>query len=438
LTGIAIPASRWLERRRWLGDLAVVVSVTAAALLTAYAVHTGRLVLALAVALLPLAVWESTRLTGALILLGATVPFVGSIGGESASSLNIAVSDLVLVFLILSLLARSVVTGSMPEFAALRPVAVPVIQYSVSMFLLLVVHAGVAEGLEAAQRFELFLVPMIVGAFAALTDRHVAVLKAFVISATLLAGIWPFQDFSLNKNAVAHITGLAIVVLVAFQPLKRFVPCLLVLVPGLLVTESRGAVAATAIGLAALVFVRDSRGHMVLTRVAPLAVIATAAFFLLPPSAQERLTTFSPSSEGLAARTPSVYNLNVRTEYAKDAREVIAANEWTGVGIGNYIAGDPSDLTQSEDPHQVLLLQAAEGGYLFAASFVLLVAGCAYALYRMRRLDIAPVAIGVFVATVAHGLVDIYWVRGTPVLAWLLVGMTCGAWARTARSSTER
>ena len=29
----------------------------------------------------------------------------------------------------------------------------------------------------------------------------------------------------------------------------------------------------------------------------------------------------------------------------------------------------------------------------------------------------------------AHGLVDVYWVRVTPVLGWLLVGMVCGLYA---------
>jgi hypothetical protein len=32
-----------------------------------------------------------------------------------------------------------------------------------------------------------------------------------------------------------------------------------------------------------------------------------------------------------------------------------------------------------------------------------------------------------------HGLVDIYWVRGTPVLGWLLVGMAL-AQAHAARA----
>ena len=49
----------------------------------------------------------------------------------------------------------------------------------------------------------------------------------------------------------------------------------------------------------------------------------------------------------------------------------------------------------------------------------------------MRRVELAPVAAGVLVATVAHGLVDVYWVRVTPVLGWLLVGMVCGLYAQS-------
>jgi hypothetical protein len=46
------------------------------------------------------------------------------------------------------------------------------------------------------------------------------------------------------------------------------------------------------------------------------------------------------------------------------------------------------------------------------------------------------VAAAVLLATVAHGLVDVYWVRGTPVLGWLLVGMAFGcAWS--ARRKAE-
>ena len=78
----------------------------------------------------------------------------------------------------------------------------------------------------------------------------------------------------------------------------------------------------------------------------------------------------------------------------------------------------------------MLLLQAAEGGYVLAAAFVLLILGSVLALYRMRAVELAPAAAAVLVATFAHGLVDVYWVRVTPVLSWLLVGMVCGLYGR--------
>jgi hypothetical protein len=58
----------------------------------------------------------------------------------------------------------------------------------------------------------------------------------------------------------------------------------------------------------------------------------------------------------------------------------------------------------------------------------------------MRQVDVAPAAAAVLLATVAHGLVDIYWVRGTPVLSWLLVGMACGGFVKlreAARADLE-
>ena len=67
---------------------------------------------------------------------------------------------------------------------------------------------------------------------------------------------------------------------------------------------------------------------------------------------------------------------------------------------------------------------------MFAASFLLLIGGTALALWRMRRVELAPAAAAVLLATFAHGLVDVYWVRCLPVLGFLLVGMVCGLAAR--------
>ncbi|MBA3295770.1 MAG: O-antigen ligase family protein [Acidobacteria bacterium] len=387
---------------------------------------------ALAIAVLPLALWEATRLTVALILLGLSLPAFMSVAGQSAS-INIAASDLLLVLILGALVSRMAVTRSAAELQALRPVAFAVTQYGAFLFLLLFVHFGTNEVMQTAQRLELFLFPLIIGAFAALTNRHVRLLKAYVLAATLLAAVWPIEHFGLQKNPAGGMVGNAILLLIAFAPLRSFFPCLLILVPGLLLTESRGAVAATTLGLVIIALARGGRRGTLLKRVIPVALIASIAFLLLPAETTSRLTTYSSGK-----RTAGEYALYIREQYREDAHEVIDAHPWTGVGVGNYLTGDASNLTQAKDPHQVLLLQAAEGGWAFAASFVLLIGASCLALYRMRHLEIAPAVAAVFVATAAHGLVDIYWVRGTPVLAWLLLGMACGMHMQNARPTQTK
>ena len=85
----------------------------------------------------------------------------------------------------------------------------------------------------------------------------------------------------------------------------------------------------------------------------------------------------------------------------------------------------------------MLLLQAAEGGWAFAGSFVVLILGACIVLVRLRRVELAAVAMAVLLANVVHGLLDVYWVRGTPVLAWLLVGMVCATALRRPEPESE-
>ena len=404
--------------------LEVVLLVVVTAVLAAYALSTGHAPIALGIAVLPLAVWESTRLTAALVLLGASLPEVWNLAGGTTSA-NVALSDLLLVFIGGSILLRAVAAESAPALHALRPVAFPVIQYGSFLFLLLLVHPGGRELLQTGQRVELFVLPLIVGAFAALAKRYLQVLKSYVLAATVLAAVWPLDHLSLQKNPVGQFIGNAILLLSALPQLRRLFPCLLVLVPGLFLTASRGAVAATVIGLAVVVLMHESRGRVVVTRVIPVLIAAAAAFVLVPAAVSQRLTTTSAGDQ----RTTAQYSIHAHQQYLHDAHAIIASHRWTGIGVGNYLAGDPYLGTQTTDPHEVVVLQEAEGGYGFAASFVFLLAATSFILYRMRRVVLAPAAAAVLIATVAHGLVDVYWVRGTPVLGWLLVGMACGlAW----------
>jgi len=301
------------------------------------------------------------------------------------------------------------------------------------MGLLLFVHSGPGNFAKSGQRFELFLLPLVIGAYAALKGRHIPLLQAYIVATTVLAVLWPFDDLNFQKNPVGQMIANAILLLVGVPALRRLLPLLVLLVPGLFLTQSRGAIVGAVIGVVVLLLVQGFRHRSLLARGFALAVLAVGMFALMPPELQERVTTFSAKGNSRAA-----WALRFRQDYYyRDAKRIISEHRWTGVGVGNYREAVSFSQVPAGDPHQVLLLQAAEGGYLLAATFVLLVVGAIVALRRMRQVDVAAAAAAVLAATVAHGMVDVYWVRGTPVLGWLLVGMACGGLALLRQRETE-
>jgi O-antigen ligase len=299
------------------------------------------------------------------------------------------------------------------------------------LVLLLIAHLGVREVAQTGQRYELFLLPLAAGAYAALKGKHIRVLEAYVLATTLLAVVWPIHDFGLQKNPVGQVIANAILLIVAVPRLRRLAPCLLALVPGLFLTESRGALGALAIGLALIVVLSGFRLGSVLARTVPVLLLAVGVFAFLPSGVRARVTTFTPG-----IHTPAAYSLHIRQEFSSDARAIIRKDPWLGVGVGNYARADSASATPTDDPHQVFLLQAAEGGYVLAVAWIVLVAGSCLVLLRMRESEVAVAAIAVLVATAAHGFTDVYWARGTPVLGWFLAGMACAVtYRRTARGA---
>jgi hypothetical protein len=338
----------------------------------------------------------------------------------------VAASDVVLVLIGVRLFANAA-TSRLGILRALRPVGFPFVQYGWLILVLLAFHPGFGSVVKSFQRFELFGLPLLAGAYIALRREHMLVLRAYVLTTTLLAVIWPVLnahglDGQLPKNTTGQLIACAILLLVAVPGLRRLLPCLPVLVVGLALTESRGSLLAVVVGVAVLSVTLGGRSRrMLVVRTVMIVATGLMLFLALPSADTARLTSFTG-----AAGTSGAYNIQIRFDYAHDAEQIIAAHPWTGIGVGSYLAGDVARGTETTDPHDVILLEAAEGGYLFAASFVLMIAGAAAALWRLRRVELAPAAAAVLLATVAHGLVDIFWVRGLPVLGFLLVGMACG------------
>ena len=362
----------------------------------------------------------------AAVLVGASIPELQDVTGGHLG-LHVAASDVVLVLVSARLLLEADALRRLPVLRALRPVRFAFVQYGWLIVILLALHPGLGSAVKSFQRLELFVLPLLVGAFIALRRDHMLVLRAYVVVTTVLAVAWPVLNShglsgQFQKNPTGQLIAGAILLVIAVPHLRRLLVCMPVLVVGLALTASRGAILGLAVGLVVLSVMHAGRNRrIVIARMLVIVLTAAVAYQYLPSGITARLTNLSS-----ATGTAGAYAIDIRSEYAHDAEKLIAAHPLTGVGVGNYVAGTADLGTQTTDPHDVVLLEAAEGGYLFAASFILLIGGAAFALWRLRRVELAAAAVAVLLATAAHGLVDVYWVRGTPVLGFLLVGMACG------------
>lgn len=371
---------------------------------------------------LPIGAVVLTSDAGAAVALGLLLPVMQDLLG-GGGSVHISPSDVILVLIFLRLLLEGSRTRQLAELRALRPVRLPLLQYLVFVLILLALHFDGAGILKTLQRFELLGLPLLAGAFIALRGQETRFLKAYIVGSTVLAVVWPVLHNTsfgaeFQKNPVGQVIANAVLILISVRQLRRFLPCLPLLAIGLGLTASRGAVVSVAAGLVVLsLYSFATNPRVAVARSLALVVAGAVAYGLLPASTQSRLTTFSTSSV-----TAASYPILAREAYARDAGRIISAHPWTGIGVGNYLT---TSLVygSTTDPHDVILLQAAEGGYLFAVSFVLLVLGALVCLWHLRGNWLAPAAAAVMAATVAHGLVDVYWVRVTPVLSWTLLGI---------------
>lgn len=415
------------------GAFGTLIAGLAGAGIAAYLVLHGPWVYALAFCSLPLVVWLIARPAAAVVPLFASIPLLYDLTG-GRGGFHLAMSDVLLVLACAGIILGGMLAGAVPAVQVLKPLKSGVMQYVIFLAVLLSVHLGLKDAVQTGQRLELFVLPLVVGAFAVFAGKELAALRAYVFTASALAVLWAVSHSATlgQKNPIGQMIGNALLLLVGVRSLRKHAAFGLILVPGLLLTGSRGAVVGTVTGLVVILALQDSRRRMLFTRLSLVAMVALVAYALVPVSLQSRLTNFSAGTGSRAS-----YANYIRQEYARDAERLIAKHPIVGVGVGNYLTGDPRKLTVATDPHNVLLLQAAEGGYGFALSFLVLVTAVTVVLRRMRGVELAPVAAGVFLATFAHGLVDVYWVRATPILGWLLVGMACAAFARHREQAKE-
>jgi hypothetical protein len=344
---------------------AVVVTSAAVVVATSAAVTYApvpRLFLVLVPVGLAVAFMVFVSSTLAAVLLGASIPVIQDVTGGHLG-LHVAASDVVLVLIGARLLADAAVsTRRLGILRALRPVRVAFTQYGWLVVVLLVLHLGLGSADKSVQRLELFLLPLFAGAFLALRADHNTLLRAYVLVTTLLAVVWPVLNAhglegQFDKNTVGQLIACAILLLIAVRGLGRLVVCLPVLVVGLALTASRGSVLAVVVGVAVLsVMVGGRSRRMLIVRTAVIVTAGLAIYQFLPGDVTAHFADLSGSGTSASA-----YNINIRYQYDHDAESLIAAHPWTGVGVGNYMAGQAALGTQTTDPHNVVLLEAGRG-----------------------------------------------------------------------------
>lgn len=430
---LSLPRRAELGRAEGLGFCLLALTV-------GYLVNTAP-VLAGVVALIPLLLFLFLRPDLAIAAMVISLPLVKNLVGNDYGSLNFGTSDVLAAVGFLGLAVLVLLSSEWRDrLRAARPMLIWCLPFLAWLVILMFAHASVHVGLNTAQDVQLTAVALIFGA--TLITRRVApvAMWGFVACSTLLAIIWLLtrghNSFAGNKNTAGQFIAYSVLLVFALQ-IRWWLraPLVLLLVGGLFYAASRGAIVGMACGAIALLAVRGL-GSWKRTAGAVLTLLSALVigYNVLPTNLQAHVQSIahggaSDVPEHSRAAAPDTglaglkYNVDIRTAYRRDGLALARSHPLLGVGVGNYHTG--TGATEAIDPHNVLVRNAAEGGYLEDVFFIVMVLGTVYvAARRLGRNPWAGPAIALQVAMITHSLLDIYWVRALPVLPWVLLGMS--------------
>jgi hypothetical protein len=367
----------------------------------------------------------------------AVLPVQTSVG---AGGVQVAASDVMFLACFAGLVPLMAMSGEWrARLAAVRPLLPWLAPFLLWLVVIVAAHPSQHSAVNALQYAELTGFAVVVGAVVLTPKTARMALTGFLAVACVTAALWTVRSgtFSVdNKNPAGQFMVDAMLLsLVVIRGWKWRLPVVVLLILGVLHTESRGAVLGAGLGVLVLLALRGlGTWRRTAAAILPFVLVCVAGYFVVPSSLQARVrSTFASDkipvgvaqSNVLQGDLPSSqYTVQLRTIYRREGIILVRQHPIIGVGIGNYLTGDPASNTLTNDPHDVLLLDAGEGGLPDLALFLVMLAGTGIVLLRRRRLSPwAGPALALQAAILTHGLVDVYWVRGTPVIGWLLVGM---------------
>lgn len=195
---------------------------------------------------------------------------------------------------------------------------------------------------------------------------------------------------------------------------------LVVTVPAVLLSYSRGGIAALAVSLLAVGLLHPRR----LAVTVPLAAVLAAGVALVPGIRRRALVEFDP-------RSPN-NTLHSRLDLWRGTLKMLERRPLQGAGLRGFdarVAPYYRDPFKVAFPHDVVLNFWSETGLLGLAGFVWLSAAAVWSGWRAPAARaIGAGVIGFVVAVWVHGIVDVPYLKNDLALAfWAVLGLQVGA-----------
>ena len=243
-----------------------------------------------------------------------------------------------------------------------------------------------------------------------------AAVGALAVVDTVLDGLEPASVLGINKNHLGLVMGVAFLVLVCARSVIRWNPnaiaiAQILVLGGLLASQSRAAALATALALIVRPFlIRGSdrrRKVSIALAASALALVAISAISIQirdldRPAGELKFNTFNSRF----------------TDLSEAIDEVFRPSPLTGGGLKYFNTPGAKRVA----PHNLVVNELAESGVLGLVGATVLIGATIVALRRSRS-EFAVLGLLVFGVRLLQGMADVYWVAGPLTIALIVAGM---------------
>jgi hypothetical protein len=364
----------------------------------------------------------------ALMLIFASTPFQNDLSGDAGfARFSAAEANLMLalpVFVAHMLLRR--------RLPAMGPITIPILMYvAVCGYSSAITWRPDSAPLSLLQMILfLFVSVMMFSAFTPRADSLRLCLHGMLVTSVALSGVVIASGtgyvLGLHKNGTGPSLAIGLIIAVELWFASRgrgrrwlYVLTAAAIAPGLIITLSRGAWLAAAVGLGVLTALRRQYGLLLKLAIVLVPLIAFG-WSTLPKDSREYATDIRQDR----------YNIQARYDNLAIAHRFFERSPVYGCGVG---------IRKEYDATNIFWFTLAETGALGLAAFALVnlvFAGMALsASRRISREDpyFSMLAVGaaLVISTLARGMVDHYWQRGPAFAAWAAAGMAVAVYTRS-------